>query len=132
MVQISFYQRSSDGNTLVVSSTDGYCSIINFKEGELGQIYQAQEVINENDLQSKCDIEQDKNLQNSQDIKLDNEENPSGINSVPHSDTPNRTIHDGASKIEVGVNNSIELTKTQDAATEEEPMEVIHIFRYLK
>merc|ERR550532_819256 len=30
---------SSDGNTLVVSSTDGYCSIINFKPGELGQVY---------------------------------------------------------------------------------------------
>ena len=35
--------RSSDGNTLVVSSTDGYCSIINFKSGELGQIYQPKE-----------------------------------------------------------------------------------------
>merc|ERR1711997_1429080 len=61
---------SSDGNTLVVSSTDGYCSIINFKVGELGQIYQPQEVLNENDLQSKCDIDQDKKPQNSQDIKL--------------------------------------------------------------
>merc|ERR1712226_1162083 len=30
---------SSDGNTLVVSSTDGYCSIINFKQGELGEVY---------------------------------------------------------------------------------------------
>jgi len=30
---------SSDGNTLVVSSTDGYCSIINFKVGELGEVY---------------------------------------------------------------------------------------------
>ena len=35
--------RSSDGNTLVVSSTDGYCSIINFKKGELGAIYQPRE-----------------------------------------------------------------------------------------
>merc|ERR1712018_981204 len=30
---------ASDGNTLVVSSTDGYCSIINFKVGELGEVY---------------------------------------------------------------------------------------------
>ena len=35
--------RSSDGNTLVVSSTDGYCSIINFKKGELGALYQPRE-----------------------------------------------------------------------------------------
>ena len=35
--------RSSDGNTLVVSSTDGYCSIINFKKGELGEIYKPRE-----------------------------------------------------------------------------------------
>ncbi len=31
--------RSSDGNTLVVASTDGFCSLIRFKPGELGQIY---------------------------------------------------------------------------------------------
>ncbi|XP_034948191.1 chromatin assembly factor 1 subunit B isoform X2 [Chelonus insularis] len=30
---------SSDARILVVSSSDGYCSIIHFKEGELGEIY---------------------------------------------------------------------------------------------
>uniref|UniRef100_A0A1B0DBG9 CAF1B/HIR1 beta-propeller domain-containing protein n=1 Tax=Phlebotomus papatasi TaxID=29031 RepID=A0A1B0DBG9_PHLPP len=30
---------SSDGRLLVVSSTDGFCSLITFSEGELGQIY---------------------------------------------------------------------------------------------
>lgn len=33
---------SNDGHTLVVSSTDGYCSIVQFPEGELGQVYQEQ------------------------------------------------------------------------------------------
>lgn len=37
LIELDF--RSSDGNTLVVSSTDGYCSIINFKRGELGEEY---------------------------------------------------------------------------------------------
>ena len=31
--------RSSDGSMLVVSSSDGYCSIVHFKEGELGVPY---------------------------------------------------------------------------------------------
>jgi chromatin assembly factor 1 subunit B len=30
---------SNDGNTLLVSSTDGYCSIVQFNEGELGKVY---------------------------------------------------------------------------------------------
>ncbi|XP_020709487.2 chromatin assembly factor 1 subunit B isoform X2 [Athalia rosae] len=32
---------SSDGHLLVVSSTDGYCSIVHFQDGELGKIYEA-------------------------------------------------------------------------------------------
>lgn len=31
---------SHDGQTLVVSSTDGYCSVIQFANGELGKVYQ--------------------------------------------------------------------------------------------
>lgn len=34
-----FSCRSSDGQILIVSSSDGYCSIIHFEEGELGKIY---------------------------------------------------------------------------------------------
>ncbi|XP_015113309.1 chromatin assembly factor 1 subunit B [Diachasma alloeum] len=36
---------SSDGRLLVVSSTDGYCSIIHFQEGELGKIYTGDKTI---------------------------------------------------------------------------------------
>ncbi|CAJ0836930.1 5106_t:CDS:2 [Entrophospora sp. SA101] len=31
--------KSDDGNTLVVTSFDGYCSIVTFEEGELGERY---------------------------------------------------------------------------------------------
>ena len=36
--RFSFF-RSSDGNTLLVASTDGFCSVVNFKEGEIGEVY---------------------------------------------------------------------------------------------
>lgn len=36
------HSRSSDGKILIVSSTDGYCSIIQFQDRELGEIYKAQ------------------------------------------------------------------------------------------
>lgn len=35
---------SNDGNTLLVSSTDGYCSIVQFSEGELGKVYKEQTI----------------------------------------------------------------------------------------
>ncbi|XP_018403657.1 PREDICTED: chromatin assembly factor 1 subunit B [Cyphomyrmex costatus] len=38
---------SSDGKILITSSSDGYCSIIHFEEGELGKVYE----IKENSLQ---------------------------------------------------------------------------------
>ncbi|KAJ9575239.1 hypothetical protein L9F63_025808, partial [Diploptera punctata] len=31
---------SSNGRTLIMSSMDGYCSIITFAEGELGVVYE--------------------------------------------------------------------------------------------
>ena len=36
---ILFSSRSSDGRVLVVSSSDGFCSIITFDDGELGPVY---------------------------------------------------------------------------------------------
>lgn len=35
---------SNDGTTLLVSSTDGYCSIVQFSDGELGKIYEEQSI----------------------------------------------------------------------------------------
>lgn len=39
MTDYSFIFRSSDGRVIVVSSTDGYCSVITFAENELGTVY---------------------------------------------------------------------------------------------
>ncbi|KAI9575215.1 chromatin assembly factor 1 subunit B-like [Glossina fuscipes] len=36
---------SSDGRIVVVSSTDGFCSLITFEEGELGDIYEQSEAV---------------------------------------------------------------------------------------
>ena len=44
---------SNDGLVLVVSSTDGYCSIIQFSDGELGEVYKAktiEEILVENSV----------------------------------------------------------------------------------
>lgn len=35
---------SNDGNTLLASSTDGYCSIVQFVDGELGKVYKEQTI----------------------------------------------------------------------------------------
>ncbi|XP_057336191.1 chromatin assembly factor 1 subunit B [Microplitis mediator] len=54
---------SSDGRLLVVSSTDGYCSIIHFQEGELGKIYTVNEPISINSINAniKSNIDEEKN-----------------------------------------------------------------------
>jgi len=58
---------SADGNTLVVSSTDGYCSIINFKQGELGEVYRPTEIkenINETPNEPKRPQTEPSNIEN--------------------------------------------------------------------
>ncbi|KAG5318395.1 CAF1B factor, partial [Pseudoatta argentina] len=49
-----FFYRSSDGKILITSSSDGYCSIIHFEEGELGEIYK----MKENSLQESTIIKE--------------------------------------------------------------------------
>jgi chromatin assembly factor 1 subunit B len=51
-----FFERSSDGRLLIASSSDGYCSIINFQEGQLGNIYK---VTAENDREEKKEVKED-------------------------------------------------------------------------
>lgn len=40
MINLIFFFRSSDGRLLIASSSDGYCSIINFEDGQLGEVYE--------------------------------------------------------------------------------------------
>jgi len=46
--------RSRDGQLLVVSSTDGYCTLITFDESELGTIYKKCEVVAP--VSSQCEV----------------------------------------------------------------------------
>ena len=48
--------RSSDGLSLVVASTDGFCSVVNFKAADLGNVYKEERVNEE-----KVDVERDDN-----------------------------------------------------------------------
>ena len=45
IVYASLMCRSHDGQLLVVSSTDGYCTLITFDENELGTVYKKCEVV---------------------------------------------------------------------------------------
>lgn len=115
---------SSDGNTLVVSSTDGYCSIINFKQGELGQIYQPQDVLNQEDLLPKSDIIAGISKQDSQGTKFNDERQNGEIGTVSHCNTSSTTKHEDASENDIHPSNSSEHPEIQGAPTKEEPMEV--------
>lgn len=42
-VYVYYLIRSSDGTILMASSTDGYCSIIHFQKGELGEEYKVED-----------------------------------------------------------------------------------------
>ncbi|XP_011499835.1 PREDICTED: chromatin assembly factor 1 subunit B [Ceratosolen solmsi marchali] len=50
---------SSDGRLLIASSSDGYCSIINFQEGQLGKIYKITEETCR--VEAKDEVREDKN-----------------------------------------------------------------------
>ncbi len=35
---------SADGSVLIISSTDGFCSLVSFRDGEIGEVYDDQEI----------------------------------------------------------------------------------------
>ena len=72
-------QRSSDGNTLVVSSTDGYCSIINFKTGELGQVYHPKDSSEKEDMVMKNEALQENNNDDNNVTAIEEKELPDQI-----------------------------------------------------
>merc|ERR1712051_677845 len=104
---------SSDGNTLVVSSTDGYCSIINFKKGELGAIYQPQEELGKEISLDKIEPKTEPNLPNEDGIIL----KATNTNNYSEFDK-NDTIHKGNDLI------STEKKATEPQDSTEEPMEI--------
>lgn len=66
---------SNDGNTLLVSSTDGYCSIVQFADGELGEIYEEQTI--KDILAAKTAKEEPKKKKKVKKIKKDEEKEKS-------------------------------------------------------
>ena len=71
--------RSTDGNFLVVSSTDGYCSIMNFKYGELGSIYVQKEEVgktfSKTNLPGTCSDQSEENSEATADETISDGEN---------------------------------------------------------
>jgi hypothetical protein len=45
-VKLVFKCRTNDGETLLVSSTDGFCSVLSFSDKSLGEIAERQPIIN--------------------------------------------------------------------------------------
>lgn len=114
---------SSDGNTLVVSSTDGYCSIINFKPGELGQAYQPKEMLEQEDNllnQGQDDKNEDSHV-NSADAEL-NDSN--AINGSDCQANKSLSVVSLSEKINEIPNDSNQLETPQNVSTKEEPMEI--------
>ena len=96
----------------MVSSTDGYCSIINFKKGELGAIYQPHEELVKEISLNKIEPKTEPNLPNEDGIlKTTNTNNYSEFDK-------NDTIHKGNDLI------STEKKATEPQDSTEEPMEV--------
>ena len=97
----------------MVSSTDGYCSIINFKKGELGAIYQPQEELVKEISLDKIEPKTEPNLPNEDGIIL----KATNTNNYSEFDK-NDTIHKGNDLI------STEKKATEPQDSTEEPMEV--------
>ena len=96
----------------MVSSTDGYCSIINFKKGELGTIYQPQEELVKEISLNKIEPKTEPNLPNEDGIaKTTNTNNYSEFDKID-------SIHKGNDLI------STEKKATEPQDSTEEPMEV--------
>lgn len=51
--------RTADGRMLIVSSTDGYCSLITFDEGELGTVYMKPQAVAETSAVAANAVSQD-------------------------------------------------------------------------
>lgn len=68
---------SNDGNTLLVSSTDGYCSIVQFSDGELGEVYEEQTV--KDILATKSAKDEPKKKKKVKKVKKDDEKEKSSL-----------------------------------------------------
>lgn len=108
-----FYNfRSNDGNVLVVASTDGFCSIVTFAKGEIGEPYQKN-----GSQECAQSVEVDKNPEDDQsdetgsNLKVQTESHPQTLSSAVSGD------------------NLMETDVKMDAGrTREEPMDTATLF----
>ncbi|KAK3098179.1 hypothetical protein FSP39_016905 [Pinctada imbricata] len=126
--QISDLAWSHDSRFLFVSSTDGYCTIITFDEGELGEIYVPEKEVNRMES-SDSTTEKSKNADNSEvsspiisttvESSNDGESSSSGLNLVLEvtndSTSPNRPSDITSQNVCSGKDN---VTSTDDKDTD--------------
>lgn len=95
-VLISFLisYRSSDGQILIASSSDGYCSIIHFEEGELGKTYKIKDSVQKNTVATS---------------KSSGKKSSNGI-IKDKNDVPIFDVDDCAMDIELTKNDTIDMT----------------------
>ncbi len=74
--------RSADGNTLIVASTDGYCSIISFQPGQLGTPYTAPVEVAESERSGAADAS---SILDDSTVKTENETDASTAKSAEES-----------------------------------------------
>lgn len=55
MKNFASHFRSGDGLLLVISSTDGFCSIVSFGVGELGKPYESKALKNNSEANAAAD-----------------------------------------------------------------------------
>lgn len=90
---------SNDGNTILASSTDGYCSIVQFSDGELGQIYKAQTI--QDILTSKTqkdEMKKKKKTKKSTAVKKDDE-----VDKSPTSNENQKMVVDDPSVTQISI-----------------------------
>ncbi|XP_043474065.1 chromatin assembly factor 1 subunit B [Leptopilina heterotoma] len=114
---------SSDGKILMVSSTDGYCSIIQFQDDELGKIYE-KPIESEKIKDTKLDTTPTK-TKNSQPF-VDIDTNAMDIDIVKKSDTTKK--ENDTKKIDTVKNNDIKKNESRKNMTNEEKNKTTEIF----
>ncbi|XP_029159319.1 chromatin assembly factor 1 subunit B-like [Nylanderia fulva] len=122
---------SSDGQILIVSSSDGYCSIIHFEKGELGKIYKVKnsdtvlrEIFKSSDKKSKNIVNKD-NIIKSNTSTFDVDDCAMDIDLVK-CDTTNTIVHQPKELNEQKFNNVDDKSEVSDLQADKKSGENIN------
>ncbi|XP_076239268.1 chromatin assembly factor 1, p105 subunit isoform X2 [Calliopsis andreniformis] len=134
---------SSDGSILMASSTDGYCSIIQFQKGELGEEYKSESTTNSSCKQSPMSTNATKNsteahaptidIDNSaMDIDLIVNEENSNVGNVKNGNKlPNTNEQKGKpdNEVEIEETEDIKLVYNEESTNEVAKSDVKTVFK---